>query len=130
MTTAQELTEKIAKALKRNENIKPPEWSIFVKTGVNKERPPTQPDWWYLRCGAILKKIYKNGPVGVNRLRSAFSSRKRRGHKPPHTYKAGGKIIRLMVQQLENAGLVKKAGKRKGRVVTPKGQSLVDRLKR
>ncbi len=38
---------------------------------------------------------------------------------------AGGKNIRLMLQQLEKAGFVKK--EKVGRTLTPKGRSLLDK---
>ena len=125
----QALVEKAAEELKKDESIKPPEWSKYVKTGVSVERPPAQPDWWYLRSAAILRRIYMRGPVGVQRLRVAFGGRKRRGHKPAKHRKAGGKIIRLMIQQLEKAGYIKKVEKpKKGRVITPKGQKFLNKI--
>jgi len=125
----QKLVEKLAEELKKNENMKPPDWSKYVKTGTSVERPPFQLDWWFLRSAAILRKIYLRGPVGVQRLRVTFGGRKRRGHKPAHHRKAGGKIIRLMMQQLEKAGYVKKVEKpKKGRVITPKGQKFVNKI--
>lgn len=125
----QKLIEKLAEELKKNENIKPPEWSKYVKTGVAKERPPLQNDWWFLRAAAILRKVYLNGPIGVQRLRTAFGGRRRRGHKPAHHKKAGGKIIRLILQQLEKAGYVQKIEKpKKGRIVTSKGQRLLSKI--
>ena len=124
----QKLIEKLSEELKKNENIQPPEWSKYVKTGASAERPPQQSDWWFLRTAAILRKTYLNGPVGVERLRTAFGDRRRRGHKPPHHVKSGGKIIRLIFQQLEKAGYVQKVEKpKKGRVVTPKGQKLLSK---
>jgi len=126
---AQKLIGRLSEELKKNENIKPPEWSKYVKTGVSTERPPSQEDWWFLRSAAILRKIYLNGPIGVQRLRTAFGGRKRRGHKPAHHRKAGGKIIRLILQQLENANYIKKTEKpRKGRVITPKGQKILSKM--
>ena len=123
--------ESLKEQLKKDDSIEQPEWARFVKTGANVERPPSQPDWWYIRSAAILRKIYLNGPVGVQRLRTAFGGKKRRGHKPAHRKDAGGKIIRTMLQQLEKAGYIKQVDKpRKGRVVTPKGQSLVDKCAR
>ena len=120
--------KRLAEELKKKGGIKPPEWSKFVKTGVSAERPPQQLDWWYLRGAAILRKIYLNGPLGVQRLRTVYGSKRRRGVRPAHHMKAGGKIIRLMLQQLEKEGLVTKVDKpRKGRVITAKGQSAVDR---
>ena len=91
----------VAEELKKNENVKPHALAGFVKSGVNAERPPEQKDFWFLRSAAILRKAYTRGPVGVSRLRTAFGSRKRRGHKPAHHAPAGGKFIRMMLQQLE-----------------------------
>ncbi len=123
------LIEKVKEELKKNENIQPPDWAKFVKTGVCSERPPIQKDWWFIRAAAILRKVYLNGPIGVQRLRTAFGGRRRRGHKPAHHRKAGGKIIRLILQQLEKAGYIKKVEKpKKGRVITPKGQAFLDRI--
>jgi small subunit ribosomal protein S19e len=125
----QKLVERLAEELKKNENIKPPEWSKFVKTGASVERPPFQPDWWFLRSAAILRKIYLRGPVGTQSLRVSFGGRRRRGSRPAHHRKAGGKIIRLIMQQLEIAGYVKKVEKpKKGRVITPKGQKFINKI--
>jgi len=125
----QKLIEKLSEELKKNENIKPPDWSKYTKTGVSEERPPIQKDWWFLRTAAILRKIYLNGPVGVQRLRTAFGGRRRRGHKGAHHKKAGGKVIRLMIQQLEKSGYVQKVEKpKKGRIVTSKGQGLLNKI--
>ena len=127
----QKLVAKLSEELKKNENIKPPEWSKYVKTGVSTERPPFQDDWWFLRSAAVLRNIYTNGPVGVQRLRTYFGGRRKMPHgkKIHHHRKAGGKIIRLILQQLENAGYVKKVEKpRKGRIVTPKGQRILNKI--
>lgn len=122
------LVSKLAIELKKSEKIKSPAWAAFTKTGVSTERPPSQPDWWYSRSAAILRRTYLSGPVGTQRLRTVLGGRRRRGHKPAHHRKAGGKIIRLMLQQLEAEGLIAKTAKpRAGRIITPKGQKFVDR---
>ncbi|MFH0986600.1 MAG: 30S ribosomal protein S19e [Candidatus Micrarchaeota archaeon] len=113
----------LAKALKENDKIKPPEWAKFVKTGVNKERKPVEADWWHIRCASILRKISIDGVVGVGKLRTFYGSRKSRGSKPERHMPAGGNIIRKALQQLEAAGYVKK--KDKGRMITPAGSSIV-----
>ena len=124
---ADELIKLVKEELKKIKEITPPEWAKFVKTGVHKERPPEQSDWWHIRSAAILRKIYLNGPVGTQRLRTAYGGRKNRGCKPEHSYKGSGSIIRKILQQLESAGLVKTEPK-KGRVITPKGQSFLDNM--
>ena len=127
----EKMIKRLSEELKKNDSIKPPDWSKYVKTGVSSERPPLQEDWWFLRSAAILRRIYLKGPVGTQRLRTVFGGRKRRGHRPAHHRKAGGKIIRTILQQLESAGYVKNVEKpRKGRIVTPKGQSLLNKITR
>jgi len=119
------LIEKVAVYLKENKVIEPPQWAMFVKTGVHKERPPQDPDWWYIRAAAILRKLYLKGPIGVSRLRKLYGGRHRLGHKPPKFAKGSGAIIRKILQQLEDAGLAEKADK-KGRVLSRKGRELLE----
>ncbi len=121
----QELLNALKEELKKMEEIQPPEWSKYVKTGVSRERPPEQEDWWYMRAAAVLRKIYLYGPIGTQRLRRMFGGKKNRGHKPEHFYPGSGSIIRKILQQLESAGLVK-TKKKKGRMISPKGQKLLD----
>lgn len=124
-----DLIEKAAESLKKVQGIKAPDWTRFVKTGMHKERPPVNPDWWYVRAAAILKTVAKVGPVGVSKLRTKYGGRKNRGHKPDKFYRGSGSIIRKIFQQLEKAQLIKQADKhgKKGRVIAPKGASLLSR---
>ncbi|AGK60110.1 SSU ribosomal protein S19E [Archaeoglobus sulfaticallidus PM70-1] len=122
---ANELIEYVAKKLEEMEEFKPPEWANFVKTGVHKQRSPEQPNWWYLRTAAIFRRVYTDGPVGIQRLRTVFGGRKRRGSKPPRFAKGSGSIVRKALQQLEKAGFVEKVDG--GRIVTPKGRSFLDK---
>ncbi len=106
-----ELIDKASKEIKKVSEIKPPEWAIFAKTGVHKERPPSDRDWWYTRSASILRAVYKLGPIGVSKLRTKYGGRKRRGFKTEHFYRGSGNIARKVLQQLEKAGLVKPAEK-------------------
>jgi small subunit ribosomal protein S19e len=126
--SAGKLIPAVAAELKKVETIKPHALAGLVKGGVSNERPPDQQDFWYIRSAAVLRKIYLDGPVGTQRLRTAFGGKRRRGHKPAHHRKAGGKFIRLMLQQLEKSGFIAKVEKPyKGRAITAKGQRLLDR---
>lgn len=130
MTTAydvpgQILVEELAKDLEKI--IKMPDWAKFVKTGPHKERTPDQENWWYIRAAAIMRRLYIDGPVGTARLRTYFGGRRNRGSKPEHRRDAGAKIIRTILQQLEEAGLAEKV-EGEGRKLTPKGVSLVDKV--
>lgn len=106
--------------------LKQPEWSKFVKTGAHKQRPPETDGWWSLRAASLLRKVYLEGPVGVQRLRTWYGGRKNRGHRPERMQKAGGKVVRVALQQLEKENLVKKT--KEGRKITPEGQKLLDNL--
>lgn len=122
-----ELIIKLAESLKK-EGITPPEWSKFVKTGMGRQRPPVQADWWYTRCAGVLRSVYVKGPIGVQKLRTKYGNRKQRGSRVEHFYRSGGSILRECLQQLENLGYVKKStGKEKGREITAKGKSLLDK---
>ncbi|MBN2203263.1 MAG: 30S ribosomal protein S19e [Candidatus Aenigmarchaeota archaeon] len=124
----QKLIATMSERLQKNETMKQPDWSKFIKTGVNTEKPPVQKNWWFVRSAAILRRVYLNGPVGVEKLRNAFGGRKERGHKPSRHAKSGGKIIRTILQQLEKAGYIKTVdAPKKGRVITPKGQRFLER---
>jgi len=124
----QTLIEELAKQLKGS--LRKPEWADFVKTGTSREKPPVDSDWWYFRAASILYKVEKLGPVGVSKLRTKYGGRKNRGVAPDRTVKASGKIIRVLLQQLEKEGLLKQEakGQHKGRVLTPKAKSLIVKL--
>jgi small subunit ribosomal protein S19e len=122
------MIQRLATYIKENiSEVSPPSWSPFVKTGSHAERPPQNPDWWYIRCASILRKIYFKGPVGVSRLRSKYGGRVRRGNAPDHSREGGGSIIRKALQQLEKAGYVRTIEK-EGREITNEGRSLLDSL--
>jgi len=125
-----DLIEEVAKELAKKDNLKAPDWSGYIKTGPAKDRVPVRTDWWYVRAAAILRSFYRSkGPLGVQKLRIKYGSKKNRGHKPEKFYKSSGKIIRTIIQQLEKEELVKIAevGVHKGRVIAPKGRSLLDK---
>lgn len=73
------LIKRLSEELKKIEAIRPPQWALFVKTGVHKERPPEQTDWWYTRAASLLRRLYVDGPVGISRLRTYYGGRQNRG---------------------------------------------------
>ena len=121
---AAKFISKLKEELKSVKEIAPPEWSFFVKSGVHNERPPEQPDFWYIRSASVLRRIYLDGPVGTERLRSYFGGRKNLGHQPAHFRKASGAIIRRIIHQLEAAGFIEKD--KKGRKISNKGLKFLD----
>jgi len=125
---ASRLIEKIAKYLKENvDEVTPPPWAGIVKTGVHAQKQPQNPDWWYIRCASLLRKIYVHGPIGTERLKADYGGRKGFGVRPEHAIKSGGSIIRKALQQLEASGLIE-TYKPRGRRVTREGRKLLQEL--
>lgn len=106
--------------------LKKPGFVGLVKTGSHSERPPEQEEFWWVRAASILRKIYMNANMGVNKLRREYGAKKRMGVKPPHFRMAGGKTNRVALQELEKLGLLKKGENGKGRVLTPAGFKFMD----
>ena len=109
----------LAEELKSNDAIKMPDWADVVKTGSSRERPPTQTGWWHTRGAALLRKIARQGPIGVTSLSQEYGGRKNNGSKPNTPGVGSRKVIRILVQQLEDAGLV---STQTGRLVEPEGR--------
>jgi small subunit ribosomal protein S19e len=122
---ASKLIEKLAKHMKQNiDLLTPPSWANIVKTGVHVEKQPQNPDWWYIRCASLLRKIYVHGPIGLEKLRADYGGGKGFTVTPNHVAKAGGAILRKAMQQLEAAGLVQ-TSRPYGRKVTREGRRLL-----
>lgn len=134
------LNPALAEKLSQIELINRPQWADFVKTGVHRERPPSQDNWWELRCAALLRKVGREGPIGVNALAQAYGGKKDNGSNP-HTPAMGSRhIIRTALQQLTDAGLVEMRetktvqsvdGDQKlftGRSLTSSGHKLLDEV--
>ena len=133
---SQEYNLKLAEALKKVPEFKAPDWIEFVKSSPSKERPIEDPDFWYKRAASILRQIYKHKVVGVNRLRTKYGSKLNRGMRPEHFVKAGGKIIRTILQQSDKAGFTEfikdtrgLKEKRIGRRITVKGKKFLEEIK-
>lgn len=125
---ASKFIEKLANYLKGNvDEITPPPWASFVKTGAHVQRQPQNSDWWYTRCASLLRKIYVHGPIGVEKLRAKYGGRKDFGVHPEHKVKSSGAIIRKALQQLEASGLIETL-KPQGRKVTREGRKLLNEI--
>ena len=129
----QEYNLKLAQALKQIPEFKEPEWAQFVKSGPAKERPIDDEDFWHKRSASILRQIYLKGIVGVNKLRTKYGSKKDRGMRPEEFRKAGGKIIRTILQQSDRAGFTEIAksirgvrSKKPGRQITDQGKKFLE----
>lgn len=121
---AEDLIEAIEAELKESDEVEPPEWAEFGKTGVDRELPPEQEDWWYTRAASLLRKVYLQGPVGVSSLKREYGGKHRKGVEKSHHEDGSGSVIRTALQQLEEEGLVET--RNQGRVASADGQQLLD----
>jgi small subunit ribosomal protein S19e len=130
MTTANDvpanlLIERLASKLSSVEAIKQPDWAKFAKTGSHREKGPARNDWWIIRVAAVLRKVYLNGPIGVERLSAEYGGRCDHGSAPYHAVRGSRAVARAVVKQLE-AGKLIKIERGRGRSVTSTGQALID----
>lgn len=125
---AEALIDALASQLR--DHIEEPDWASFTKSGIAREFAPEQSDFWYTRAASILRTIAINGPVGIDRLRTRYGGAKagtnRYGVSPSHRTNGSGKLVRTIVQQLEDAGFVEQAPGDQGRMVSPDGHQLLD----
>ncbi|HLC66457.1 MAG TPA: 30S ribosomal protein S19e, partial [Candidatus Nanoarchaeia archaeon] len=126
---ANALIESVAKQLQGETHLKPPTWAAFAKTGAHKDRPPARQDWWYVRAASVLRTINRMGPIGVAKLRTKYGGERNRGHQPDEPRLGSGNILRKILQQLEKAQYIAPVTKgiHKGRIIAPKGRSLLDK---
>ncbi len=125
--SAEKLVSILKEELKKVSEVQPPIWSKYVKSGVHKERPPEQSDFWYIRAASLMRRIYLDGPVGIEKLRTFYGGRKQLGHRPAHFRKSSGNILRKILQQLEKAGYVEKVEKQ-GRKISSKGIKILNKV--
>lgn len=134
------LISALADKLSDSKDIVAPDWTEYVKTGVDRERPPTQENWWTIRTASLLRKVAKQGPIGVTTIAQTYGTVMNNGAGPNTPGVASRKIIRTALQQLEAAGLVEMVptkevetedGKQQlysGRRITSAGQKLLDEV--
>jgi small subunit ribosomal protein S19e len=126
---AEEVIEALAETLHEESTVEEPDWLQFTTTGVDRELPPEQEDFWARRAASLLRKVAIDGPVGVGSLKSEYGSAKqgttRYRVRPRHKSDGSGNIVRTILQQLEEAGYVEVA-EGEGRTVTSEGHSLLD----
>ncbi|MFC7073632.1 30S ribosomal protein S19e [Halovenus rubra] len=126
---AEDVIEALTETLQAQAAIEEPEWLQFTTTGVDRELPPEQEDFWSRRAASLLRKVAIDGPVGVGSLKAEYGSAKqgttRYRVRPRNKSDGSGNIVRTILQQLEEAGYVEVA-EGEGRTVTADGHSLLD----
>lgn len=108
-----------------------PDWMTYAKTSPAKEFPPEQDNFWYVRGASILRKVAMEGPIGVSRLSTEYGDRAegtaRFRSRPSRRVDASRKIIRTLLQQLQDADLIL-LEEGAGRRVTPDGERLLNEV--
>ena len=111
------------------DRIEEPEWVEFAKTGPDRELPPEQEDFWYVRSASLLRKVAKNQPIGLERLATEYGGKKRGTNRyavAPGSHAPGSRnLIRTSLQALEEEGLVETA-QGEGRRITDEGHTFLN----
>ncbi|XP_055596730.1 40S ribosomal protein S19a-like [Uranotaenia lowii] len=117
----------VALFLKKSGKLKVPDYVDLIKTGKFKELAPTDPDWFYVRCASILRRLYHQSPSGVGSICRIYGSRQRNEVRPSHFCRSDGSATRKAVQALEQLKLIEKLPEG-GRKLTSQGQRDLDRI--
>lgn len=126
---ADALIEALAERLA--DRLEEPAWMAYAKTSPDREFPPEQDDFWYIRGASILRKVAMHGPIGVSRLSTEYGGSAqgstRYGFRPARRVDGSRKIIRTILQQLEDEELIL-LEEGAGRRIAPDGRALLDEV--
>jgi len=124
---AEALIEALAADLE--DRLDEPAWAAVAKSGVSRELPPEQEDFWAVRAASLLRKVADEGPIGVGRLATEYGGSKAGSTRyrvaPDRRADGSRNVIRTILQDLEEEGLVVTA-EGEGRRISPEGQALLD----
>lgn len=131
--SAPQFIAEYAAYLKRTDKVTIPSWADYVKTGKNRELPPNDKDWLYIRAAALARKVYLRPSIGVGALKKIFGGTKNYGTTPSHYVEGSGKIIRYLLNELERKGIIETIkdednDRTQGRRITKKGQQELDSI--
>ena len=133
--SAAQFIAEYAAYLKRTDKISIPSWIDYVKTGASKQLAPYDKDWLYIRAAALARKVYLRPNIGVGALKKEFGGSKNYGTTPCHFVQGSGKIIRYLLKELEDKGIIETvrdedAERAIGRKITQKGQQELNSIAR
>eukprot|EP00796_Vickermania_ingenoplastis_P007305 gene7305-5147_t len=114
-----------ARHFKQEGKIFVPNCAELVKTSHGRERAPQNPDWYYIRCAAILRALYIRPGQGYGGLSKRFGNKKNNGSCPEHAVKACKGLLHWGCKSLTKLGLVER-GAEEGQRVTRKGRKFAD----
>lgn len=123
--SAEKFISAYAEVLKNNDKFVVPKWADLVKTGVHKELAPYDPDWYFIRAAAIVRKVYLRQGTGVGALSKRFGGNYRRGAAPERHQDAARGLIRTILINLDDLKITESASKG-GRKISRVGQQALD----
>ena len=125
---AQQFVSELAAHFKKSQKLELPDWHDLIKTGTYKQLCPQDPDWYYIRAAAVVRKIYLRGGIGVGAFSKLYGGSVNNGAAPSHHGVAARGLHRHILQQLQNISLVNKKKDKKGRYITKEGQRELDTI--
>mmetsp|Transcript_32179 Transcript_32179/g.44115 ORF Transcript_32179/g.44115 Transcript_32179/m.44115 type:complete len:162 (+) Transcript_32179:49-534(+) len=112
--------------LKAQGQLDIPDFVDYAKTGTSRILPPQDPDWFYVKAAAILRRVYIRPFTGIGGLRKVFGNTWGQS-RPLHFRKASGGVIRHVLHSLEKLKLLAKSDDG-GRVITKNARQDCDRI--
>lgn len=122
---AQKFIKAFAEHLKRQGRFELPKWNDVVKTSVQRELAPYDPDWLYTRAASLIRKVYIRAGSGVGAFAKVYGGQFRRGTQTNHFKRASRKVIRYCLIQLQEMDLIEE-DENGGRRITKEGQRELD----
>ncbi|CAJ1016228.1 putative Ribosomal protein S19e [Leishmania utingensis] len=116
-----------ARHFKQEGKIFVPNCTELIKSSHGRERAPQNPDWYYVRCAAVLRAIYLRPGVGYGGLSKRFGNKKNYGSRPEHTVNSSTGPLHWACKSLTKLGLVE-PGAQSGQRLTRKGHKFADSL--
>lgn len=117
----------MAAHLKQSGKLFVPNCTELMKQSTGNQRAPENPDWYFYRCAAVLRRVYVRPGTGYGGLGKAFGMLKNNGSRPEKTVKAVRGLLHWACRSLEGLKLLAK-GKVKGRVLTREGKRACDTI--
>eukprot|EP00768_Dysnectes_brevis_P000457 gnl/Dysnectes_brevis/109_a130_11433.p1 GENE.gnl/Dysnectes_brevis/109_a130_11433~~gnl/Dysnectes_brevis/109_a130_11433.p1 ORF type:complete len:144 (+),score=31.29 gnl/Dysnectes_brevis/109_a130_11433:33-464(+) len=125
---AELFVDAFAAQLKSEGAFKQPAYTEYAKTGACRDRVPESDDWYFVRAAAVLRRLYVRRNVGVGAFTKVFGTAYTTKCAPQHFKRSSSKVIRNILQQYEALGYVTQPRNGSGRVMTRKGQKIVDQF--
>lgn len=94
--------------LQASGNVELPSYVDIVKTGLNRELAPINPDWFYVRLASIFRRVYLQSGIGIGALARNYGGAWRSGCRKSHHRDASRAPIRHALAQLEKLNFIAK----------------------